>query len=115
MELKFYGATKIVTGSNILLSTKKYNLLLDCGLFQGDKELESLNYAPFPYNPSEIDFLILAHAHIDHSGRIPKLIKEGFKGEIISTKPTMQLSEIMLKDCAHIQESDIKWENIRRQ
>jgi len=115
MELKFYGATKIVTGSNILLSTKKYNLLLDCGLFQGDKELESLNYAPFPYNPSEIDFLILTHAHIDHSGRIPKLIKEGFKGEIISTKPTMQLSEIMLKDCAHIQESDIKWENIRRQ
>ncbi|MBC7088209.1 MAG: MBL fold metallo-hydrolase [Tissierellales bacterium] len=115
MELKFYGATKIVTGSNILLSTKKYNLLLDCGLFQGDKELESLNYAPFPYNPSEIDFLILTHAHIDHSGRIPKLIKEGFKGKIISTKPTMQLSEIMLKDCAHIQESDIKWENIRRQ
>ncbi len=114
MEIKFFGATKFVTGSNILISTKKYNLLLDCGMFQGEKEIEDFNFAQFPYDPQKIDYLILTHAHIDHSGRIPKLVNEGFKGKIISTKPTMQLCEIMLKDSAHIQESDAVWENNRR-
>jgi len=114
VEIKFFGATKIVTGSNILISTAKYKLLLDCGMFQGNKDIENLNYSPFPYDPKQIDYLILTHAHIDHSGRIPKLINEGFRGRIISTKPTMQLSEIMLKDSAHIQQSDIEWENNRR-
>jgi Predicted exonuclease of the beta-lactamase fold involved in RNA processing len=114
MEIKFFGATKIVTGSNILISTEKYKLLLDCGMFQGAKEIENLNYSAFPYDPKQIDYLILTHAHIDHSGRIPKLVNEGFRGRIISTKPTMQLSEIMLKDSAHIQQTDIEWENNRR-
>lgn len=114
MEIKFFGATKIVTGSNILISTEKNKLLLDCGMFQGAKEIENLNYSAFPYDPKQIDYLILTHAHIDHSGRIPKLVNEGFRGRIISTKPTMQLSEIMLKDSAHIQQTDIEWENNRR-
>lgn len=114
MDIKFCGAANIVTGSNFLITTNKHKILLDCGLFQGGKELERLNYEPFPYNPAEIDYLILSHAHIDHSGRIPKLVKEGFKGKILSTKATYDLCRIMLLDSAKIQESDVEWENRKR-
>lgn len=114
MEIQFLGAAKVVTGSNILISTGKYKILLDCGLFQGSKDLENLNYQAFPFNPSEIDFLLLSHAHIDHSGRIPKLVKEGFKGRILCTKATKDLAEIMLVDSGHIQENDVTWENRKR-
>lgn len=114
MELKFLGASKVVTGSNILITTGNYKILLDCGLFQGSEELELLNAVPFEYNPSEIDYLFLSHAHIDHSGRIPKLVKEGFQGKIFCTKATKELAEIMLVDSGHIQESDVTWENRRR-
>ncbi|HHV38763.1 MAG TPA: MBL fold metallo-hydrolase [Tepidimicrobium sp.] len=115
MNIQFCGAAKMVTGSNILLETKKYNILVDCGLFQGGRKIEAMNYEAFPYNPAEIDYLILTHAHIDHSGRIPKLVKEGFRGRILSTKATYDLCSIMLLDSAKIQEADVEWENRKRQ
>ncbi len=115
MDIQFYGAAKMVTGSNFLITTDKYKILIDCGMFQGSKSMERLNYDDFPYDPKEIDFLLLTHAHIDHSGRIPKLVKEGFRGRIISTNPTYELSKIMLKDSAKIQESDVEWENRKRE
>ncbi|SET26857.1 metallo-beta-lactamase family protein [Natronincola peptidivorans] len=114
MKIEFLGAAKVVTGSNILISTGKYKILLDCGLFQGSRDLESLNYEAFPFKPSEIDFLLLSHSHIDHSGRIPKLVKEGFRGKILCTKATKDLAEIMLVDSGYIQENDVEWENRKR-
>ncbi len=115
MNIQFCGAAKMVTGSNILIETKKYKILVDCGMFQGNKKVEAMNFEEFSYNPSEIDYLILTHAHIDHSGRIPKLVKEGFRGRILSTKPTYDLCKIMLLDSAKIQEADVEWENRKRQ
>lgn len=114
MDIKFFGAAKIVTGSNYLVDTGKYKILVDCGMFQGNAELERKNFEEFPYNPEEIDVLFLTHAHIDHSGRIPKLVKDGFRGRIIATNPTYDLCKIMLKDSAKIQESDVEWENRKR-
>lgn len=114
MDIKFYGAAKMVTGSNYLIDTGEYKILVDCGMFQGSQEIERKNFEEFPYNPEEIDILFLTHSHIDHSGRIPKLVKEGFRGRIISTNPTYDLCKIMLKDSAKIQESDIEWENRKR-
>lgn len=114
MKISFFGAARGVTGSNHLIEIGGLKVLLDCGLFQGGAEQESKNFEPFPYNPAEIDYLILGHAHIDHSGRIPKLVKDGFRGKIISTKATMDLSRIMLADSAKIQETDTEWENRKR-
>ena len=116
MRIYFYGAAKFVTGSNHLIETKNgEKFLLDMGLFQGSKQQEEMNFMDLPYDPSEIDFLLLSHAHIDHSGRIPKLVKEGFRGKIYCTPATRGLAEIMLKDSAHIQESDAEWENKKRE
>ncbi len=115
MRLNFFGATEMVTGSNYLITTENYNVLIDCGMFQGNEEKEKMNYREFPFDPSGIDFLILTHAHIDHSGRIPKLVKDGFKGRIISTRATHDLCGIMLVDSAKIQETDAEWENKKRQ
>lgn len=114
MKISFFGATRDVTGSNHLIEVGNTKILLDCGLFQGGEEQESKNFESFPFTPSDIDFLILGHAHIDHSGRIPKLVKDGFQGKIISTKATMDLSRIMLADSAKIQETDTEWENRKR-
>lgn len=114
MDIQFLGASKMVTGSNYMIRTKNYNILIDCGMFQGSNETEKLNFNDFSFLPKDIDFLILTHAHIDHSGRIPKLVKEGFRGNIISTKATYDLSKIMLVDSAKIQESDAEWENKKR-
>lgn len=115
MDIQFLGAAKTVTGSNYLLKTKKHNIVIDCGMFQGNDEKEKLNFREFPYDPKDIDFVILTHAHIDHSGRIPKLVKDGFRGKILCTKPTYDLCKIMLLDSAKIQESDVEWENKKRQ
>lgn len=114
MKIQFLGAARVVTGSCFLLTTSNYKILIDCGLFQGSNSLEKLNYDEFQFNPGEIDYLLLSHAHNDHSGRIPKLVKEGFEGQIICTQATSDLCELMLVDSGHIQEADAKWENKKR-
>ena len=114
MKITFLGATKIVTGSNFLVEAAGKKFLVDCGIYQGKAELEMENYKPFEYNPAEIDFMLLTHAHIDHSGRIPKLYNEGFSGPIYAHKATCDLCGIMLPDSGHIQEMEAEWKNKKR-
>lgn len=104
----------MVTGSNYLVTTKKHQFIVDCGLFQGSKEEEEMNREPFHFHPHQVDFMILTHAHMDHSGRIPKLYREGFIGKTHCTYATKELSEIMLLDSANIQRADAEWENRKR-
>lgn len=111
MNVSFYGAAKEVTGSCYCVENNGIKLLIDCGLQQGQDEKDDQR---LPFEASEIDFLILTHAHMDHSGRVPLLVKQGFKGKIFATKATCDLCEIMLKDSAHIQEMDAMWENKKR-
>ncbi len=108
MKIQFLGATRTVTGSCFYLITPRLRMLVDCGMFQGENA-DTLNREPFAFSPSEIDYLFLTHAHLDHSGLIPRLVKEGFKGKIITTSATADLVELMLYDSAHIQESDAEW------
>lgn len=114
MKITFLGATKTVTGSNILVETKHKKFLMDCGLYQGQQKEVMLNTDEFLFNPSEIDFVLLSHAHIDHSGRLPKLYVDGYRGPIYATKATCDLCEIMLPDSGYIQESEIEWLNRKR-
>ncbi len=115
MKIQFCGAARTVTGSSHLLILEDgYKILLDCGLFQGQDAYDDENNLKFLFRPEEIDCLVLSHAHIDHAGRIPKLVKEGFRGRIICTSATKDLSEIMLADSAHIQEKDTQYENKKR-
>ncbi|MBR6033298.1 MAG: MBL fold metallo-hydrolase [Clostridia bacterium] len=114
MKITFLGATKTVTGSNFLVEGAGKKFLVDCGLFQGQAREELENEAPFLFNVHDIDFMLLTHAHIDHSGRIPKLYKEGYRNPVIATKATCDLCRIMLPDSGHIQEVEIEWKNRKR-
>jgi metallo-beta-lactamase family protein len=115
INLTFLGATGQVTGSCYLLETPSQRILLDCGLFQGSKETEKQNTVDFPFDPAKIDAVVLSHAHLDHCGRLPKLVKEGFKGSVFLTEASFPLLDLMLKDAVHLQLKDTEWENKRRE
>lgn len=114
MRLTFHGAAEIVTGSCFLLEVADKRILIDCGLFQGSKALNERNYGALPFDPRSIDAVLLTHAHIDHSGLLPKLVRHGFDGPIYTSEPTRDLLRIMLADSAHIQESEVSRLNRRR-
>jgi metallo-beta-lactamase family protein len=114
MKITFLGAARTVTGSNFLVEAAGKKFLVDCGMYQGKIAEEMENSDPFLYDVNEIDFMLLTHAHIDHSGRIPKLYNDGYRGPIYATKATCDLCEIMLPDSGHIQEVEIEWKNRKR-
>jgi metallo-beta-lactamase family protein len=114
-KLTFLGATQQVTGSCYLLETQGGRILLECGMFQGDRAAAARNRREFPFSPSTIDAVVVSHAHIDHSGLLPKLSRAGFAGPIYVTAPTYDLLDLMLKDAAYLEMKDSQWENKRRQ
>ncbi|MBX3621992.1 MAG: MBL fold metallo-hydrolase [Rhizobacter sp.] len=111
MKISFLGAADAVTGSRHLVEIGSQNILLDCGMFQGFKTLRQRNWAPFPVPPKSIDAVVLSHAHLDHSGWLPALVRDGFKGDILCTQATRDLAEVMLLDAAHLQEEDARRAN----
>jgi len=111
MKLRFLGATSTVTGSRFLAMGQSASVLVDCGLFQGYKPLRLRNWAPFPVPPRSIDAVVLTHAHLDHSGWLPLLVKHGFQGKVFATPATRDLCRILLMDCAHLQEEQAEHAN----
>jgi metallo-beta-lactamase family protein len=111
MQIEFYGATSGITGSCHILRANGETVLLDCGLIQGRREEMEKNRRPFPFSPDEISAVVLSHGHIDHSGRIPLLIKQGYQGPIYAQNATMELCDILLQDSAFLQEKDAQYEN----
>jgi metallo-beta-lactamase family protein len=114
MDIQFHGAAREVTGSCFLVRTGDRRLLIDCGLIQGAPADEARNRQPFPFNPRDLDAVILTHAHLDHSGRLPLLVKAGFHGPVYTHRATRDLCQIMLKDAAMLNEKDAEHENRRR-
>lgn len=112
--LTFLGATGQVTGSCYLLQTRSGRILLECGLYQGGRQADRLNEADFDFDPAEIDAVVLSHGHLDHSGRLPQLVKRGFKGRVILTQGSHFLIDLLLRDAAALQRRDAEWENKRR-
>src|SRR3954454_10364904 len=112
VSLTFLGAAGTVTGSKHLLEVDGRRILVDCGLFQGLKELRLRNWAPLPVDPASIDVVILTHAHLDHCGYLPRLVAGGFRGRIFCTPPTKDLCGLVLPDAAHIQEEDARAANL---
>lgn len=115
MKIQFLGAAKTVTGSCHMMETGTHRFAVDCGMHQGNAEIEKRNLDTWKYKPSEVEFFLITHAHIDHSGLLPRMVRDGFKGTIYCTPPTRDLLEIMLRDSAHIQEMEADWRNKKRQ
>jgi len=111
VRINFLGASSVVTGSKFLIETSEKNILIDCGMFQGLKELRKLNWSNLPVNVKDIDIVLLTHGHLDHVGYLPRLVKQGFTGEIIGTAPTLAIAEIILKDSGKIHEEEAEKAN----
>jgi metallo-beta-lactamase family protein len=114
MKLTFLGAARTVTGSCHMIETGNTRILIDCGMFQGQAKEDAMNEQPLPVKPSDIDYVLLTHAHIDHSGRVPWLYVNGFKGEVVATKACVDLCRLLLPDSGHIQEFEAEWKNRKR-
>ena len=114
MRIQFLGAVRTVTGSMHLLTVNGSRILLECGLFQGRRQQSFERNRNLPFDPSKVDVMVLSHAHIDHSGNIPSLVRSGFRGNIFATFATRDLCSIMLRDSAYIMESDAKYLNKKR-
>jgi len=108
VKLSFHGADRSVTGSCHLLECAGKKILIDCGFYQGSRELSEENAQPFGFDPAGIDYVLLTHAHLDHCGRIPLLVKRGFEGEIITTAASRELARIVMLDSANLQEEDAR-------
>lgn len=102
MKLTFFGGAKSVTGANYLLEYEGTRVLVDCGMLQGLDFVEHVNYEPFPFDPASIDYVFITHSHIDHVGRVPKLVRDGFRGEIVATEPSVELAQLSLRDSVRI-------------
>ncbi|MGN1038697.1 MAG: MBL fold metallo-hydrolase RNA specificity domain-containing protein [Mailhella sp.] len=111
MKITFLGAAQTVTGSCYAIEAGQARFAIDCGMFQGNSAIEERNFQTEAYRPEELDFILLTHAHIDHSGLLPRMVKNGFKGTVYCTAPTAELAAIMLEDSAHIQEMEHEWKN----
>ncbi|MFC4633140.1 MBL fold metallo-hydrolase RNA specificity domain-containing protein [Dokdonia ponticola] len=111
IKVHFLGAAKTVTGSKFLIETPTFNILIDCGMFQGLKELRELNWEPLPFDVSTIDLVLVTHGHLDHTGYLPRLVKQGFKGQVLGTSPTLEIAAIILNDSARIHEEDAERAN----
>src|SRR5262249_2577745 len=111
MKLTFLGATQTVTGSKFLLETKDRRILLDCGLFQGPKDLRLRNWEDPPVDPKSVDAIVLTHAHIDHTGYLPRFVAQGYSGPVYGTPATLDLARILLPDAAHLQEEEARFRN----
>lgn len=114
MKIQFLGAAQTVTGSCHMMETAGHRFAVDCGMHQGNKEIEKRNLDKAQYRPRDIEFILITHAHIDHSGLLPRMVRDGFEGKVYCTPPTRDLLEIMLRDSAHIQEMEAEWKSRKR-